>query len=215
MSFAAEIAAARERMAAGELDAAMARLERAHVIGQRQIWPHVLSHWLMLKIELQRGRYAAACGQLLRVVLGAIGSALGLVPTGNTGGSDISMFKRMPISPELQAAIDAQPSNRFKQSALVAWGMVLLMAVAMHWPGSQNLLVVKRYPVVVSWPLLLAMLALAVLLSSPNLIPRQRATACKWLAAGLAVVAFFFVSPSIAFGLGLLTGKVFHEGSAK
>lgn len=59
------------------------------------------------------------------------------------------------------------------------------------------------------------MLALAVLLSSPRLIPQQRVMACKWLAVGLLFVAFFFVSPSIAFGLGLLTGKVFQEGGAR
>jgi hypothetical protein len=35
-----------------------------------------------------------------------IGSAVGVVPVGNTGGSDISMFKRLPVPPELQSIID-------------------------------------------------------------------------------------------------------------
>jgi hypothetical protein len=35
-----------------------------------------------------------------------LGSAVGVVPVGNTGGSDVSMFKRMPIEPELQNIID-------------------------------------------------------------------------------------------------------------
>ena len=44
----------------------------------------------------------------MRLVLGILGSAVGKVPVGNTGGSDISMFKRMPIAPELQDIIDGR-----------------------------------------------------------------------------------------------------------
>jgi hypothetical protein len=42
-----------------------------------------------------------------------LGSAVGKVPVGNTGGSNVSMFKRMPIAPELQDIIDggAQRAN--------------------------------------------------------------------------------------------------------
>lgn len=130
MTFDTEIGAARSRMAAGELDAAMLYLERAHVIGQLQVWPHVLSHWLMMKVELRRGRLLAAFGQFVRIVLGAIGSAVGVVPTGNTGGSDISMFERLPVAPDLQAAIDAQPR---KASALPAWALLALLAALLVW----------------------------------------------------------------------------------
>jgi hypothetical protein len=45
----------------------------------------------------------------VRIVLGVLGSAVGVVPVGNTGGTDISMFKRMPIEPELQRIIDGVP----------------------------------------------------------------------------------------------------------
>ena len=49
----------------------------------------------------------------MRLVLGVLGSAVGKVPVGNTGGSNVSMFKRMPIEPELQDIIDggAQRAN--------------------------------------------------------------------------------------------------------
>ena len=53
----------------------------------------------------------AAFGQIARIVLGILGSAVGVVPVGNTGGTDISMFKRMPIEPELQNIIDGIPPN--------------------------------------------------------------------------------------------------------
>ena len=55
----------------------------------------------MLQVELRRHRPAAVIGQLIRIVLGALGSAVGVVPTGNTGGTDISMFKRRPIQPDV------------------------------------------------------------------------------------------------------------------
>ena len=76
-------------------------LERAHVLGQDDVWPHVLTHWLMLKICFRRGDARGVFGQALRIVLGALGSAIGIVPRGNTGGTNVSMFKKMPIDPEL------------------------------------------------------------------------------------------------------------------
>ena len=51
----------------------------------------------------------------MRIMLGITGSALGLVPAGNTGGSDISMFKRMPVPAELQNIIDKCSSPEPKQ----------------------------------------------------------------------------------------------------
>ena len=82
-------------------DEAFARLERAHVLGQARVRPHVIAHWLMLVVALRRREPLAAAGQIMRILLGALGSALGSVPTGNTGGSNVSMFRRMPIDPEL------------------------------------------------------------------------------------------------------------------
>lgn len=106
-----EITLARELIAGGELEASFRHLERAHVIGQTFVVPHATTHWLMLLVELRRRRVTAALGQIARVVLGIIGSAAGVVPTGNTGGTDISMFKRMPIEPELQNIIDGLPRH--------------------------------------------------------------------------------------------------------
>ena len=60
----------------------------------------------MLKVELRQRRPAAAFGQIVRILLGVLGSAIGVVPVGNTGGSDISMFKRLPIAPDLQRILD-------------------------------------------------------------------------------------------------------------
>lgn len=107
LAFESEIALAAEHLSRGELETGFAHLERAHVIGQAFVGPHARSHWWMLKVELRRRRLVAAFGQAVRIVLGVLGSAVGVVPVGNTGGSNVSMFKRMPIEPELQRIIDA------------------------------------------------------------------------------------------------------------
>ena len=96
-----EVRLARELTTQGKLDDAFLHLERAHVLGQAQLRWHVLAHWLMLKIAVRRHQGIAATGQAVRIVLGAIGSAVGRVPKGNTGGSNVSMFARMPIEPDL------------------------------------------------------------------------------------------------------------------
>jgi len=115
-AFNREIAQAKSLIASGDLGAAFTHLERAHVIGQNCVIPHVTSHWLMFQVEFRRGRPAAAFGQAIRIVLGALGSAVGAVPTGNTGGTNISMFKRMPVDLEMQNIIDGRlPSENTRR----------------------------------------------------------------------------------------------------
>jgi hypothetical protein len=46
-------------------------------------------------------------GQILRIVGAATKTAIGSVPSGNTGGSNISPFKCLPVPSELQAKINA------------------------------------------------------------------------------------------------------------
>lgn len=106
LAFDREISLARQLIASGDLERAFGHLERAHVLGQMFVGPHSQAHWLMLRLELRRRRPGAAFGQVVRLVLGVIGSGVGVVPVGNTGGTDISMFKRLPIAPDLQELID-------------------------------------------------------------------------------------------------------------
>jgi Protein of unknown function (DUF3703) len=105
-AYQAEITEAKRLLALGKIASGFAHLERAHVLGQAYVLPHMHTHWLMLKVEIRRRRPMAAFGQVIRFVFGGIGSALGHIPVGNTGGSDISMFKSMPIAPELKAIIE-------------------------------------------------------------------------------------------------------------
>lgn len=105
-AFDSEMTQAIALIEAGDIDGGFVHLERAHVIGQAHVIPHVQAHWHMLRVYMIRGRAFAAFGQAIRIAFGALGSAVGVVPTGNTGGSDIGMFRRMPIDPDLQAIFD-------------------------------------------------------------------------------------------------------------
>ena len=111
VAFDREISLGEELLASGNLESAFKHMERAHVLGQKFVAPHSKAHWLMLKLELRRRRIGAAFGQVTRLLLGMIGSAVGVVPVGNTGGSDIGMFRRLPIAPELQELIDGSASG--------------------------------------------------------------------------------------------------------
>jgi len=44
----------------------------------------------------------AAFGHVLRIPGAVLGSALGRVPRGNTGGANVSAFLEMPIAPDLK-----------------------------------------------------------------------------------------------------------------
>lgn len=106
IAFEQEMAAAEALCRDGQLGQAFKHLETAHILGQRHMGPHVRTHWWMLKIGLKRRSLVEVWGQAVRIVLGALGSAVGHVPKGNSGGTDISMFARQPIEPRLAALLD-------------------------------------------------------------------------------------------------------------
>lgn len=102
----AELATAERFEAAGESARSFRHLERAHVLGQASTFHHVRVHVLMLRWSLRHRAWAEARGQLLRIVGAATKTALGWVPTGNTGGSNVSPFKPLPLPKDLAAIID-------------------------------------------------------------------------------------------------------------
>jgi Protein of unknown function (DUF3703) len=103
----AELGAARVAAEQGDLAGAFARLERAHVLGQASTLLHVRVHWKMLVWGLSQRSAREVLGQILRLVGAATKTPFGLVPTGNTGGANVSPLRRMAIAPELQKRIDA------------------------------------------------------------------------------------------------------------
>ncbi len=105
IAFEGEMFAARNLYRDGQLAGAFEHLEIAHILGQRHIVPHIRSHWWMLRIGVKRHSPAEVSGQVVRIVLGALGSAVGLVPDGNSGGTNMSMFARQPVEPRLAALL--------------------------------------------------------------------------------------------------------------
>ncbi|MBI3806012.1 MAG: DUF3703 domain-containing protein [Nitrospirae bacterium] len=106
-----EILAAYQAERRGQPDVAFSHLERAHILGQASTVEHVRVHWHMLLWSIHQRNVQECLGQLLRIVGAAIGTAIGLVPQGNTGGTNAAPFKRMPIPPELAARIEEARSS--------------------------------------------------------------------------------------------------------
>lgn len=106
----AELDAAARHEARGEPVTAFTRLERAHVLAQRSTRLHVRVHLAMLRWALRQRLPGEAFGQAWRALGAATKTALGWVPAGNTGGANVSGWRRMPIAPDLQRVIDAAQS---------------------------------------------------------------------------------------------------------
>ncbi|WP_164931913.1 DUF3703 domain-containing protein [Janthinobacterium sp. 17J80-10] len=106
-AFEIEMAKAFWHLEQGALALAFFHAELAHILGQKYVMLHVRTHWLMLRVGLARRATRDVAGQIARIMLGAIGSAIGLVPVGNAGGSNISMFQRLPVDPTLSEIINA------------------------------------------------------------------------------------------------------------
>ena len=100
-----EILAARKAESRGQPDIAFSHLERAHVLGQASTVEHVRAHWHMLLWSIRQRNVRECLGQLLRIVGAAMSTAAGLVPQGNTGGTNVNPFKSMPLPPELASRI--------------------------------------------------------------------------------------------------------------
>jgi hypothetical protein len=103
----AELAAASGAEARGEFYTAFQHLERAHVLGQATTSEHARVHWRMFRFALRHRLWGEVAGQLWRLVAASIFTAVGLVPEGNTGGSDVNGFRRLPVPQDLKQALDA------------------------------------------------------------------------------------------------------------
>jgi hypothetical protein len=101
----AELANAKRASSVGDAQQEFSHLERAHVIGQESTYWHVKVHVLMLAWASRNRSVKEIVGQVFRIVGAATKTAFGLVPLGNTGGANVSPFRKMPIAPDLAALI--------------------------------------------------------------------------------------------------------------
>ena len=108
-----EIQQAQLRWAAGQQDQAFRHLERAHVLGQSSTVQHVRTHWHMFIWGIRSKSFRETLGQVVRMAGAATKTAVGLVPSGNTGGSNVSPFKSLEIPQDLAAILaSVKPPSR-------------------------------------------------------------------------------------------------------
>ncbi len=99
-AFAHEMELARQNYWQKDFATAFAHLERAHILGQRQTGPHLLSHLWMLRTGWRRGDRHEVLGQLLRLPAALLMTWL-WVPRGNSGGASVSPLRPMPLPADL------------------------------------------------------------------------------------------------------------------
>lgn len=109
-AFEAALAEASRRLAAGEAAAAMQALERAHVLGQNDLGPHLRVHLRMMRVGLRSRDWREVRGQVLRTALVPVGHLFGRLPRGNTGASNVSAFAPMAILPDIERLLDDKES---------------------------------------------------------------------------------------------------------
>lgn len=107
----AELEAARQAERTGDAAGAFVHLERAHVLGQASTREHVRVHWQMFAWGWRQRRARECIGQIPRLIGAATKTAIGWVPAGNTGGSNVSPIRPMPVAPELAMLIERARSG--------------------------------------------------------------------------------------------------------
>jgi hypothetical protein len=106
-----EISSAKKSASTGDREEEFKHLEQAHILGQNSTLLHTRTHILMLLWGIRLRNTQEVAGQIFRVFGALTKTIFGLIPSGNTGGSNVSPFKKMPVSPELQAIISTARST--------------------------------------------------------------------------------------------------------
>lgn len=83
--FIQEVAEGRVLYLSKDYNGALYYFERAHVLGQRYVYPHVLVHWWMLKTSIRQLSIKDFFVQGAFIVLGFLGSLVGIVAKPNYG----------------------------------------------------------------------------------------------------------------------------------
>lgn len=101
-----EMSAYRAARAANDANCAWVALERAHILSQPYLGPHLASHWAMLGFAVHLRDRREVTGQIVRLALAPLGALTGRIPIGNTGRSNVSAFKAMPIPDDLASELN-------------------------------------------------------------------------------------------------------------
>lgn len=100
-----EIAQAKAAERQGELEVALERLARAHILSQRYALAHASVHLRMLRLGWRLGDWREMRGQVGRSVAALVFSRI-WVPIGNTGRANVSAFMPMPVPEDLAPLLE-------------------------------------------------------------------------------------------------------------
>jgi hypothetical protein len=103
----AELDAARRARSQQDPAGEFVCLERAHVLAQADTMQHVRVHTAMLLWGMRNRSAREVLGQLIRIAGAATRTVVDLVPEGNTGGTNVSALRRMPVPPDLRRILDS------------------------------------------------------------------------------------------------------------
>jgi hypothetical protein len=104
-AYRSELIAGHAALESGDLAEAFRRFERAHILGQRKTWLHLRAHVAMLRVAWLRRSKREILGQLTRIAAAAVFSRI-WVPKGNTGGANVSAFRKMAVPEDLKNILD-------------------------------------------------------------------------------------------------------------
>ena len=99
--FKKELKLGKKALKSGNLKVSFYHLENAHILGQKHLWQHTISHYWMLIYGIRTRNVKEVIGQFFRIIASLLFTLI-WVPDGNTGGSNISPVKSIPIRKELQ-----------------------------------------------------------------------------------------------------------------
>ena len=91
---------------AGDVAGAWRALESAHIASQARLGFHIRVHLAMLAYAIRLHQPREIAGQLARLALAPLGAMMGRIPRGNTGRSNVSAFRPMPIPADLAARMN-------------------------------------------------------------------------------------------------------------
>lgn len=124
-----ELALAASARRANDLEGAVAHLERAHILGQRYLLPHLHTHGLLLAIAVLRADAREVMGQITRLIAVLPGYLSGWVPKGNTGSANVSALLPMKPPDDLAPLVASHSVARDVAMRAAFWGI----AAAAYW----------------------------------------------------------------------------------
>ena len=104
-----EMAAFEKAKVSSDSGGAWQALERAHIVSQPFLGPHLASHWAMLRFAFSERDAKEVAGQIFRLALAPLGAVSGRIPIGNTGRANVSAFQPMEVPHDLRSKLRGEP----------------------------------------------------------------------------------------------------------